>query len=199
MVVLKISSRLKTASSLHLHHETPRNVLHRQPCIRLCVVVALHRRSDQGCRYRSHHRRTKVCSRDILSWHGWYVRARVAAFHVSSISLLLLFLILYTVSKQTTYCLPPAPLHGLERHLFYNIVRGIKNQRPRQPVPSTLLALTSAPGGLIRTNKHRSARLRSYKYSGRSFYYNCRYSTGWRLFREPADQIPGLRKQFPTP
>ncbi|KAH8650831.1 hypothetical protein BGZ60DRAFT_189887 [Tricladium varicosporioides] len=35
---------------------------------------------------------------------------------------------------------------------YLNIVRGIKNQRPRQPVPSTLLALTSAPGGLIRTN-----------------------------------------------
>lgn len=35
---------------------------------------------------------------------------------------------------------------------YLNIVRGIKNQRPRQPVQSTLLASISALGGLIVTN-----------------------------------------------
>jgi hypothetical protein len=36
---------------------------------------------------------------------------------------------------------------------YIYIVRGRKIPRPRQPVPSTLLVLNSAPGGLIRTNK----------------------------------------------
>lgn len=38
------------------------------------------------------------------------------------------------------------------RSLILNIVRGIQNQRPRQPVHSTLLAQNSALGGLIVTN-----------------------------------------------
>ena len=42
---------------------------------------------------------------------------------------------------------------------YFNIVRGIMNQRPRQPVPSTLLALKSAPGGLIRTYISHSIRV----------------------------------------
>lgn len=60
--------------------------------------------------------------------------------------------LLSSFNIQTTYCQPPAPFHGLERNYFLNIVRGKKNQRPRQPAPSTLLALISAPGGLIRTH-----------------------------------------------
>jgi hypothetical protein len=125
---------------------------------------------------------------DILSWHGCKVRACLDALHVSILSLL--FLILYTVSRQTTI----AYLLRLFMDLsvtYFNIVRGIKNQRPRQLVLSTLLALTSVPGGLIRTNKHHSTHLRSCTYSGRSIslqHTNCRYSPGWCLFRKQTCQ-----------
>lgn len=45
----------------------------------------------------------------------------------------------YYIQTQTTYCLPLILFMDMSV-TYINIVRGRKNQRPRQPVPSTLLA-----------------------------------------------------------
>jgi hypothetical protein len=66
----------------------------------------------------------------------------------------LLSLLFLFVQSRKYHILPTSCAFLMDSSVTYiNIVRGRKNQRPRQPVPSTLLALISAPGGLIRTNR----------------------------------------------